>query len=102
SMTDSPLREQIARLEAETERLSDSAARCRKIAVAAKAALGAGGVVLASLLVGAIGIDGLSLMIAAILIIGGIVLLGSNATTLKKKLARNEENHELAARVVES
>jgi small neutral amino acid transporter SnatA (MarC family) len=99
-MTDSPLREQIARLEAEIERLSDSAARCRKIAVAAKVAIGAGCVLLASLLVGAIGIDALSLMVSAILIIGGIVLLGSNETTLKQTLTRIEETEQLRAALI--
>ena len=100
SMTDSPLREQIARLEAEIERLSDSAARCRKIAVAAKVAIGAGCVLLASLLVGAMGIDALSLMVSAILIIGGIVLLGSNETTLKQTLTRIEETEQLRAALI--
>jgi|GraSoiStandDraft_44_1057316.scaffolds.fasta_scaffold743077_1 hypothetical protein len=93
-------REQIARLEAEVERLSDSVARCRKIAVAAKVAVALGCVLLASLLVGAVGRDPLSLMIAAILIIGGIVLLGSNETTMKQRLARIDETERLRAELV--
>ena len=97
---DGDLREQIARLEAEIERLSDSVQRCRKIAVAAKVAIGAGCVLLASLLVGAIGADGLSLIVSAILIIGGIVLLGSNETTLKQTLVRIEETGQLRAALI--
>jgi len=99
-MTDSTLREQIARLETEVERLSDSVSRGRKIAVAARVAIGAGCVLLASLLVGAIGVDGLSLIISAILIIGGIVLLGSNETTMKQTLARIEETERLRAALI--
>ena len=99
-VADGALREQISRLEADIERLSDVAQRCRKIAVAAKAAIGAGCVLLASLLVGAIGADALSLMISAILIIGGIVLLGSNDTTLKLMLARIEEAERLRAALI--
>ena len=94
------LREQISRLERDIERLSDSVERCRKIAVAAKIAIGAGCVLLASLLVGAIGADALSLIVSAILIIGGIVLLGSNETTLKQRLARIEEAERLRAALI--
>jgi hypothetical protein len=57
-------------------------------------------VLLASLLVGAIGADALSLMISAILIIGGIVLLGSNETTLKQTLARIEDAERLRAALI--
>ena len=97
---DGDLREQIARLEAEIERLSDSVQRCRKIAVAAKVAIGAGCMLLASLLVGAIGADGLSLIVSAILIIGGIVLLGSNETTSRQLLVRIEETERLRAALI--
>ena len=99
-VADGALREQVTLLEADIERLSDVAQRCRKIAVAAKAAIGAGCVLLASLLVGAIGADALSLMISAILIIGGIVLVGSNETTLKQTLARIEDAERLRAALI--
>ena len=39
-------------------------------------------------------------MIAAILIIGGIVLLGSNETTMKQRLARIDETERLRAQLV--
>ena len=94
------LREQISRLEADIERFSDSVEHCRKIAVAAKIAIGAGCVLLASLLVGAIGADALSLMVSAILIIGGIVLLGSNETTLKQTLAGIDEAERMRAALI--
>lgn len=99
-MTDPTTREQITRLEGEIERLSDSVARCRKIAIAAKVAIGTGCILLASLLAGAVGVDALSLMVSAILIIGGIVLLGSNETTSRQILARIEETERLRAALI--
>ncbi len=93
-------REQIGRLEQEIERLSDSLARCRKIALAAKVAIGAGCILLASLIAGALGADALSLMVSASLLIGGIVLLGSNDTTSRQMLARIEETERLRAALI--
>ena len=73
--------EQIARLESEIEALSESAARCRKIALGAQIAIGAGCALFVAMLVGLINAGALDLMIAAILALGGIVLYGSNRTT---------------------
>ena len=82
-MMDDP-RNEIARLEARIERLTESVERCRKIALAAKAAIAAGFVLLACILLGLVNADALSLMLAAILSMGGIVLFGSNDTTAKQ------------------
>jgi hypothetical protein len=76
--------ESISRLESEIETLAESAERCRKIALTARTAIAAGGVLLAAILLGLIRIDGLSLMLAAILLLGGIVVYGSNATTARQ------------------
>ncbi len=76
--------EEISRLEGEIERLSESAERCRKIAVTAKIAIGAGGVLLAAVLLGMIRADALSLICAAILMLGGVVIYGSNSTTAQQ------------------
>jgi hypothetical protein len=87
--------EQISRLESEIERLAESAERCRKIALTARIAIGAGGVLLAAILLGLIRADGLSLMFAAILTLGGIVAYGSNATTAKQiaeRIAQAEQS----------
>ena len=62
-------REQIFRLEREIERLGESVEWCRKIAFAARGAIGGGVVLLAAILIGPIEATGLSLMIAAILIL---------------------------------
>ena len=80
--------EQIARLEREIEALAESAARCAKIAVGARIAIGAGGVLFAAMMLGVLQVDGLRLLIAAIFAMGGIVLYGSNRTTAEQIAAR--------------
>jgi len=80
--------EQIARLEREIEALAESAARCAKIAVGARIAIGAGGVLFAAMLFGLLPPDALRLLIAAIFAMGGIVLYGSNRTTAEQIAAR--------------
>jgi len=75
------VRGEIAKLEQRIERLSDSLDRCRKVAVAAKIAIGLGAALLAALILGIVRADVLLLMIAAILLLGGIVLSGSNSRT---------------------
>jgi hypothetical protein len=87
-------REQIARLETEIERLGEAAEWCRKIALIAKLAIGVGLALLAAILVGPVQATGLSLMIAAILSLGGAVLAGSNGTTAREtaeKIAAAEQ-----------
>ena len=87
-------REQIARLETELERLGEAAEWCRKIALMAKLAVGAGLALLAAILVGPLQATGLSLMITAILSLGGAVLAGSNGTTAREtaeKIAAAEQ-----------
>lgn len=99
-MQDGVAREQIDQLESRIEELSDARARCRKIAVAARIAIGAGAVLLAALLLGAILADALSLMIAAILLLGGIVLYGSNSSTDKQIAANIEEAERMRAGLI--
>jgi hypothetical protein len=92
--------DQISRLESEIERLSEAVERCRKIAIAAKTAILAGGVLLAAILLGLIRADGLSLMLVTILGIGGFVLYGSNGTTGKQLAARMEDAKRLRAELI--
>jgi hypothetical protein len=80
----SGVRDQIARLEEEIERLIEALDRCRKIAFAAKAAIVIGTVWLAALILGLIGPDAASLLGATAAILGGIVVTGSNATTTRQ------------------
>ena len=85
--------EEIVRLEEHTEELAAKIESCRKFILAARIAVAGGGVVLAALLVGVIRSD-LGLMAAAVsLLLGGIVVWGSNDSTAKqatKELATAE------------
>jgi hypothetical protein len=80
-------RGEIAKVEERIERLSEQLERCRKVAFGAKGAIAAGAVLLAALLIGVIAMDALRLMIAAILLLGGLVLAGSNSRTASEYAA---------------
>lgn len=99
SMESDP-RAQIARLETEIEALGESAARCTKIALAARIAIGAGCAVFAAMLLGAIEVSPLWLMIGAICAMGGIVLYGSNRTTAEQIAARIANAERLRAELI--
>ena len=92
--------EQIARLEGEIEALSESAARCAKIALGARIAIGAGGVLFIALVFGLLQPDVLWLLIAAILAMGGIVLYGSNRTTASQIAERIANAERLRAALI--
>lgn len=92
--------DQIARLESEIEALAESAARCGKIALGARIAIAAGCVLFAAMLFGLIQTDGLLLIIAAILTMGGIVLYGSNRTTASQIAARITDAERLRAELI--
>ena len=73
---------QIARLEARIEALAQSAERCRKLALLARGAIAAGAILIAAMALGGVMLDALPILIALSALIGGIVLLGSNNSTL--------------------
>ena len=80
--------DKIARLEAELEALAASAERCRKIAIAAKAAILGGGLMIGMMFGGAITAGGAPLLTALILLMGGTVLFGSNNSTAQQTAER--------------
>ena len=80
--------EEIVRLEEHIEELAAKIESCRKFILASRIAVTGGGVVLAAMLVGVIRSD-LGLMAVAVsLLLGGIVVWGSNSSTAKE--ATNE------------
>jgi hypothetical protein len=83
--------EEIVRIEEHIEELAAKIESCRKFILAARIAVAGGGVVLAAMLAGAIRSD-LEMMAAAVsLLLGGIVVWGSNSSTAK------EASREIAA-----
>ena len=84
-MTDADPADEISRIEARLEQLAGVAERCRKIIVLSKVAIGTGFAVLVATMLGAFATSEPALAsIAAVL--GGIVLLGSNVSTLRQTM----------------
>src|SRR5689334_22712867 len=89
----SNLDQQIADLEDEIERLSESARQSRKVEWVAKAAMWAGGLLLLSLLTEVIRADPLWIVVAISAVLGGIALFGSNKGT-QEEIAATIERYE--------
>ena len=83
--------EEIVRLEEHIEELAAKIESCRKFILAARIAVAGGAVVLAAMLIGVIRSDLGFLAAAVALLLGGIVVWGSNSSTAK------EATKELAA-----
>ncbi|HEX9073710.1 MAG TPA: hypothetical protein VF852_17375 [Pseudolabrys sp.] len=82
-MADGDLHDQIARLEADIEHFAEGLDRCRKAMLLSKVAIAAGGIWILVYFLGGIGSDPAILIGALAAIIGGVVILGSNASTSK-------------------
>ena len=81
-MTEDDPTDEIARIEERLEELAEAAERCRKFILVSKAAI-AGGVAL--LLVVMFGVFGSTAALGSIaMVLGGIVSLGSNVSTLRQ------------------
>ena len=78
---DESVSDQIALLEARIEELAASIERCGKIAVGAKIAIAAGGAWFALFVLWLLPFNATAFVAAVTAILGGVVLLGSNATT---------------------
>ena len=83
-MTDGNLHDQISQLEADIEDLTEVVERCRKIILISKIAIGAGGIWLLAITLGAIRFDAVAMIASMALVIGGIVIFGSNMSTSKQ------------------
>ena len=82
-MTEHDPTDEISRIEARIGELAEIAERCRKFILASKAAIGGGAALLLVMLLGLFGSSPVALGSIA-LILGGIVSLGSNVSTLRQ------------------
>ena len=81
-MTEDDPTDEIARIEEGLEELAEAAERCRKFILASKAAIAGGAALLLAAMLGLVGFTAALGSIA--LILGGIVSLGSNVSTLRQ------------------
>jgi prefoldin subunit 5 len=80
---DSPT-DEISEIEARIEALAEIAERCRKFILASKIAIGGGGVLLLVTMLGLFGFGQVAALGSIALVLGGIVSLGSNVSTLRQ------------------
>jgi hypothetical protein len=85
-MADGDLRDQILRLEAHIEELTEVIERCRKTILISKVSIAAGGIWLLAFTLGGTGFDPVAMIGAIAAVIGGIVLFGSNMSTSKGRM----------------
>ncbi len=79
--------DEIVQLEARLEQLAAVVESCRKISVAARAAILLGAALLAALLFGVLRFDLVPFVVAVTAVLGGIVLFGSNSSTRSQAAA---------------
>jgi hypothetical protein len=91
-MQDDP-REQIAELEVQIEELAGALERCRKMALASKAAMVFGGILLTATILGVIDFNPTAMTAALAALLGGVVVFGSNSST-SNQLAESMRNAE--------
>ena len=83
-MADDDLRDQIACIEADIDKLAKTLDGCRKAMLLSKAAIVAGGILMLAYLLGAIRLDSVTMIGAMAVVIGGVVVFGSNSSTSKQ------------------
>ena len=84
------LRDDIARLEARIEELAARIEHCRKIMLVARGVILAGLVLIVAMAIGLVRFDGLPILGSLCLLLGGIVALGSNRSTLDEAASASQ------------
>ena len=79
--------EEISRIEAQLEELAEVSERCRKIILVSKAAIAGGVALLLFMMLGLFGSNQVAALGSIAVVLGGIVSLGSNASTLQQTMA---------------
>jgi hypothetical protein len=83
---DDPI-EEITRIEARLEELAETAERCRKITLVSKSVIAAGAGLMLVTVLGLLGSNQVAAIGSIAAVLGGIVSLGSNASTLRQTMA---------------
>jgi hypothetical protein len=83
---DNPI-DEISRIEAQLEELAEVSERCRKIILVSKVAIAGGVALLLSVMLGPFGSNQVAAIGSIAVVLGGIVSLGSNVSTLRQTMA---------------
>ncbi|PJG52252.1 hypothetical protein CVM73_26315 [Bradyrhizobium forestalis] len=83
-MTEDDPTDEISDIEARIEALAEIAERCRKYILASKIAIGGGAALLLITILGLLGTGQTAALGSIALVLGGIVSLGSNVSTLRQ------------------
>jgi hypothetical protein len=83
-MTEDDPIDEISQVEARIEALAEIAERCRKIILASKAAIAGGVALLLIIMLGLFGSSQVAALGSIALVLGGVVSLGSNVSTLRQ------------------
>ena len=79
--------DEISQIEARIEHLAEIAERCRKIILVSRAAIAGGAALLLVMVLGLFGSSGVAAIGLIAVVLGGIVSLGSNVSTLQQTMA---------------
>jgi hypothetical protein len=83
-MTEDAPTDEISEIEARIEALAEIAERCRKFILASKIAIAGGAALLLTTILGLLGSGQVAALGSIALVLGGIVSLGSNVSTLRQ------------------
>jgi len=86
-MTDPDDTDEITEIEARIEALAETAERCRKFILASRIAIAGGFALLLAVILGLFAVGGVAVLGSIALVLGGIVSLGSNISTLRQTVA---------------